>query len=60
VLDLDASIVVCHSEKETAAATWKGSSGYHTLFCFLDATGAEICEITGLAGDASYPTRIRR
>jgi Transposase DDE domain group 1 len=39
VLDLDASVVVCHSEKEQAAATWKGSFGYHPLFCFLDATG---------------------
>jgi hypothetical protein len=39
VLDMDASIVVCHSEKQTAAATWKGSFGYHPLFCFLDATG---------------------
>jgi hypothetical protein len=39
VLDLDASIVVCHSEKESAAATWKGSFGYHPLLCFLDATG---------------------
>jgi Transposase DDE domain group 1 len=39
VLDMDASIVVCHSEKESAAATWKHSFGYHPLFCFLDATG---------------------
>jgi hypothetical protein len=39
VLDLDASIVICHSEKEAAAPTWKRSFGYHPLFCFLDATG---------------------
>jgi hypothetical protein len=39
VLDLDASIVICHSEKESAAPTWKRSFGYHPLFCFLDATG---------------------
>ncbi|MGH3738980.1 MAG: IS1380 family transposase [Micromonosporaceae bacterium] len=38
VLDVDASIVVCHSEKESAAATWKRSFGYHPLFCFLDNT----------------------
>ena len=39
VLDLDASIVLCHSEKEGASPTWKKTFGLHPLFCFLDATG---------------------
>jgi hypothetical protein len=39
VLDLDATIVVCHSDKQAAAATWKRSFGYHPLLCFLDGTG---------------------
>lgn len=39
VLDLDASIVICHSDKENASPTWKGTFGYHPLLCFLDATG---------------------
>lgn len=38
VLDLDATIVICHSDKELATPTWKGSFGYHPLFCFLDNT----------------------
>jgi hypothetical protein len=38
VLDLDASIVICHSEKESASKTWKKNCGYHPLFCFLDGT----------------------
>src|SRR4051812_7416703 len=38
VLDLDASIVICHSEKESAAPTYKKTFGYHPLFCFLDGT----------------------
>jgi hypothetical protein len=38
VLDLDASIVICHSEKESATPTWKKTFGYHPLFCFLDNT----------------------
>jgi DDE family transposase len=38
VLDLDASIVACHSEKESASPTWKKTFGYHPLFCFLDNT----------------------
>lgn len=39
VLDIDASIVICHSEKRSAAATWKHTFGYHPMLCFLDATG---------------------
>jgi hypothetical protein len=31
VLDIDATIVLSHSEKEAAAATWNGSFGYHPL-----------------------------
>jgi hypothetical protein len=38
VLDVDASIVLCHSEKESASRTWKKTFGYHPLFCFLDNT----------------------
>jgi Transposase DDE domain group 1 len=38
VLDVDASIVLCHSEKELATPTWKHTFGYHPLFCFLDNT----------------------
>ena len=37
VLDVDASIVPCHSDKEQATRTWK-TFGYHPLFCFLDNT----------------------
>jgi hypothetical protein len=38
VLDVDASVVICHSEKESATRTWKRTFGYHPLFCFLDGT----------------------
>jgi hypothetical protein len=38
VLDIDASIVICHSEKESATRTWKKTFGYHPLFCFCDNT----------------------
>ncbi len=31
VVDLDAAVVVCHSEKEQAAPTFKGSFGYHPM-----------------------------
>ena len=39
IIDLDASLVTCHSEKESAAATFKGGFGYHPLLAFLDNTG---------------------
>ena len=35
-LDIDATIVVAHSDKETAQPTWKKSFGFHPLLCFLD------------------------
>lgn len=38
VLDVDATVVVCHSEKESATPTWKRTFGYHPLLCFLDNT----------------------
>jgi DDE family transposase len=39
VIDLDASIVVCHSEKENAAPTFKKTFGYHPMLAFCDNTG---------------------
>lgn len=35
-LDIDATIVVAHSEKQWAAPTWKRTFGFHPLLCFLD------------------------
>jgi DDE family transposase len=65
VLDIDASIVVCHSEKESAAATWKHTFGYHPLLCFLDATGEALAGLLrpGNAGSnttADYVTVLDR
>ncbi|MCX5400731.1 IS1380 family transposase [Streptomyces sp. NBC_00102] len=39
VLDLDATLITCHSEKELAAPTYKGGFGFHPLLCFLANTG---------------------
>ena len=38
VLDVDATIVVAHSEKEHAAATFKGTFGYHPIGVWCDNT----------------------
>lgn len=47
-LDIDASIVIAHSEKEDAAPTWKHTFGFHPLVCFLDRP--EISSGEALAG----------
>jgi Transposase DDE domain group 1 len=39
VLDVDATLVTAHSEKQDAAPTFKGGFGYHPLLVFLDNTG---------------------
>ena len=39
VVDIDATLVTAHSEKEGAAPTYKRGFGFHPLIAFLDATG---------------------
>ena len=45
VLDIDATLVICHSDKEGAAKTWKRTYGFHPLLCFLDSTGEALAGI---------------
>jgi hypothetical protein len=35
-LDLDATIVIAHSEKEQAGPTWKHTFGFHPMTAFID------------------------
>jgi hypothetical protein len=37
-LDIDATLVTSHSDKESAAGTFKGGYGFHPLLCYLDET----------------------
>jgi Transposase DDE domain group 1 len=39
VIDLDATIVIAHSEKQFAAPTFKGTFGFHPMLAWLDNTG---------------------
>jgi Transposase DDE domain group 1 len=39
VIDVDATLVTCHSEKQGAAATFMHGFGYHRLLAWLDNTG---------------------
>ena len=57
-LDLDATLVTAHSEKETAAGTYKGGFGFHPLLCFLDRGDGTGEALAGLlrAGNAGANT----
>jgi hypothetical protein len=52
VIDLDATLVEVHSEKEQASAHFKGGFGYHPLLAFLDNTNEALAAVlrTGRAG----------
>ena len=39
VIDIDATLVNAHSDKQLAAPTWKRGFGFHPLLAYLDATG---------------------
>lgn len=39
VIDIDATMVAAHSEKEGAGPTYKGGYGYHPILAYLDGTG---------------------
>jgi hypothetical protein len=49
VLDLDATLVTAHSDKESAAPTWKSGFGFHPLLGYVDhgqeGTGEPVAEL---------------
>jgi hypothetical protein len=47
-VDIDATIVTAHSEKENAAPTWKKTFGFHPLAAFADHGGAAAGEALGI------------
>jgi len=58
-VDLDATIVLAHSEKENAAPTWKKTFGFHPLAAFADhgaGAGGEPLAILLRAGNAGSNT----
>lgn len=44
-LDIDATLVAAHSEKELAAGNYKQGYGFHPLGCWLDETGEALAAI---------------
>ena len=58
-VDIDATIVVAHSEKEKAAPTWKKTFGFHPLAAFADhgaGAGGEPLAVLLRAGNAGSNT----
>jgi hypothetical protein len=45
ILDVDASLLTAHSEKEGAAGNYKGGFGFHPLLCYLAETGEPLAAI---------------
>lgn len=45
ILDIDATLLTAHSEKEGAAGTYKRGFGFHPLLCFEAATGEALSGI---------------
>ena len=45
VIDIDATLVGAHSDKERAAPTWKRGFGFHPLLAYLDATGEALAGV---------------
>ena len=55
VLDVDATLVTAHSEKEQAAATFKGGFGYHPIGVWCDNT-TELLAVSLRPGNAGANT----
>jgi hypothetical protein len=45
ILDIDASLLTAHSEKESAAGNYKGGFGFHPLLCYLAETGEPLAAL---------------
>jgi hypothetical protein len=61
VIDIDATLVEAHSDKEQAAPTWKRGFGFHPLLAYLDATGEALAGVLrpGNAGSGTASDHVR-
>jgi hypothetical protein len=61
VIDIDATLVNAHSDKQHAAPTWKRGFGFHPLLAYLDATGEALAGLLrpGNAGSGTATDHVR-
>ena len=57
VLDVDATLVTVHSEKEAAAATFKGGFGYHPIGVWCDSSQEMLAAMLRPGTPARTPAR---
>jgi hypothetical protein len=61
-LDIDATLIGAHSEKEDARANYKGGFGHHPMCCYLDETGEALSGVlrpgNANANDAADHVRV--
>ena len=55
ILDIDATLLTAHSEKEGAAGNYKGGFGFHPLLCFEAGSGEALAGVL-LSGNAGANT----
>lgn len=60
MIDIDATLVGSHSDKEGAAPTYKRGFGFHPLLAYLDATGEALAGVLrpGNAGSGTAADRV--
>jgi len=60
VIDIDATLIGAHSDKQHAAPTWKRGFGFHPLLAYLDATGEALAGVLrpGNAGSGTATDHI--
>ena len=58
VIDLDATLVTAHSDKEVAKGNFKGGLGYHPLGAWLDNTGEALAVVLRPGNAGSNPPLI--
>jgi len=54
-LDIDATLITSHSDKEGAAGTYKGGYGFHPLLCYLGETDEALAGCCGRETPAPTP-----
>ena len=59
-LDVDATLITAHSEKEQAAGNYKGGYGFHPLQVYLDETREALGGLLRPGTPARTPPRITR
>ena len=61
VIDIDATLVESHSDKQGAAPTWKRGFGFHPMMAYLDATGEALAGLLrpGNAGAGEAADHVR-